>query len=77
MWLLRIYIELQIYLGLSDGYASKFVVKQWQPYIKKENERRYSYMDQNIAAAIVWLIKQILDILKRIRKRTIEKIIVG
>jgi hypothetical protein len=64
---------------LSDGNASKFVAKQWQQYIKKENERRYSYTNQNIAAAIVWLIKQILDILKkirRIRKRTIEKIIV-
>jgi len=64
---------------LSNGYASKFVVKQWQPYIKKENGGRYSYTNQNIAAAIVWLVKQILDILKkirRIRKRSIEKIIV-
>jgi hypothetical protein len=70
-----------MYIDLStDFYASKLAAKRWQIYQKEQNEkRRYSYNDQNIIAAIVWLIKLIISILEKVqvkKKSTIEKILV-
>jgi hypothetical protein len=70
-----------MYIDLStDFYASKLATKRWQIYQKEQNEkRRYSYKDQNIFAAIVWLIKLIISILEKVqikKKSTIEKILV-
>jgi len=44
-----------------------------------KRKKRYSYKDQNIIAAIVWLIKLIISILEKVqikKKSTIEKILV-
>ena len=64
----------------TDFYASKLAARRWQIYQKEQNEkRRYSYNDQNIIAAIVWLIKLIISILEKVqikKKSTIEKILV-
>ena len=64
----------------TDFYASKLAARRWQIYQKEQNEkRRYSYKDQNIIAAIVWLIKLIIPILEKFqikKKRTMEKILV-
>ena len=64
----------------TDIYASKLAARRWQIYQKEQNEkRRYSYKDQNIIAAIVWLIKLIIHILEKVqikKKRTMEKILV-
>ncbi|MGB7636590.1 MAG: hypothetical protein WBL88_03335 [Nitrososphaeraceae archaeon] len=64
----------------TDFYASKLAARRWQIYQKEQNEkRRYSYKDQNIIAALVWLIKLIIPILEKVqikKKRTMEKILV-
>jgi hypothetical protein len=64
----------------TDFYTSKLAARGWQIYQKEQNEkRRYSYKDQNIISAIVWLIKLIIPILEKVqikKKRTIEKILV-
>jgi hypothetical protein len=65
----------------TDFYASKLAARRWQIYQKEQNEkkRRYSYKDQNIISAIIWLIKLIIPILEKVqikKKRTMEKILV-
>jgi hypothetical protein len=64
----------------TDFYASKLAARRWQIYQKEQNEkRRYWYKDQNIIAAIVWLIKLIIPMLEKVlikKKRTMEKILV-
>jgi len=71
-----------IYINLSTGfYASKLAAKRWQVYLREENEkRRYSCKNQNIIAAIVWLMKLVVLILEKVhikKKRTgKEKILV-
>lgn len=72
---------LHMYIDMStDFYASKLAARRWQIYQKEQNEkRRYLYKDQNIIAAIVWLIKLIIPIIEKVqikKKRTMEKILV-
>ena len=72
---------LHMYIDMStDFYVSKLAAKRWQIYQKEQNEKkRYSYKDQNIIAAIVWLIKLIISILEKVeikKKSTVEKILV-
>ena len=73
--MLHMYIDL-----FTDFYASKLAAKRWQTYQKEQNKkRRYLYKDQNIIAAIVWIIKLIMSILEKVqikKKRTVEKILV-
>jgi hypothetical protein len=72
---------LHMYIDMStDFHVSKLAAKRWQIYQKEQNEKkRYSYKDQNIIAAIVWLIKLIISILEKVqikKKSTVEKILV-
>jgi hypothetical protein len=71
---------------LSDKFAPKLAVKRWQAYLKeeeKERKRRRSYSNKNqkhiIAAAILWLLELITNILEKIHiktKRIVEKVAV-